>query len=151
MLETLDHAKRDVLVHFNPDGNEDPEDIPKLLGKISGEYDLAIASRLINGGLSDDPLLIRRFGNNSPTFPSNAFFHTGVTDAINGLRAIREKSLLKLEQDASGHEIEFQMTIRCAREKMKITEITMQENQRISGERKAKPMAYGSAFQPNPP
>ncbi|MFH1835346.1 MAG: glycosyltransferase family 2 protein [Methanobacteriota archaeon] len=149
ILEAPQHAKGDILVYFSPDGNEDPDEIPKLVGKINEGYDLAIASRFINGGLSDDsddPLLIRRFGNNFFTFLSNIFFHTGVTDAINGLRAIRKKSLLKLDQDASGHEIEFQMTIRCALNNMKIAEIPTHEDQRIIGKRKANTWIMGVRF-----
>ena len=149
IIESAEHAKGDVLILFSPDGNEDPQDIPKLVEKINEGYDLVIASRFISGGRSDDsddPLLIRRFGNNFFTFLANIFFKVGVTDAINGLRAIRKDKFVKLNQDASGHEIEFQMSIRCAKLGFKIAEIPTTESSRIGGQRKASTWVMGVRF-----
>src|SRR5260370_18219292 len=46
LLEALHLAKGDVIIEFNPDGNSIPEDIPRIIAKISEGYDLVIGSRL---------------------------------------------------------------------------------------------------------
>ena len=149
MIEALEHVDDDVIIFFSPDGNEDPVDIPKVKDRMEEGYDLVIASRFINGGQSDDsddPLLIRRFGNNFFTFLSNVFFRVGVTDAINGFRGIRTECFRKLSQDASGHEVEFQMSIRCANNGYKISEIPTIEHERVGGIRKANTWVMGVRF-----
>ena len=42
-------AKGDIVVEFNPDGNSIPEDIPRIIAKVSEGYDLVIGSRYRDG------------------------------------------------------------------------------------------------------
>ena len=54
-----------ILAETCSDGNEDPADISRLVEKLR-DNDIAVASRFMIGGHSDDsddPLLIRRLGN----------------------------------------------------------------------------------------
>ena len=139
-------AKNEILVYFSPDGNEDPNDIPKLIGKIREGYDMAIASRFSNDSESKDATLIRRIGNNMFTLAINILFGTRLTDAVNGFRAIRKSVMLDLHTDSNQFEIEIQMTMRCARKKYKITEIPTFEGKRIGGEAKLHTIRDGYAY-----
>jgi glycosyltransferase involved in cell wall biosynthesis len=148
-IESFEKANGKYIIFFSPDGNENPEDIPKLIDGLKDGYDIVIASRYMRGAksdVSDDPLLIRKFGNLFFTFLVNLTWSAKVTDAINGFRGVSKSSVEKLKLDAPSHEIEFQMTIRSAKLKYKIKEIPTIEKQRIGGERKAKTFKMGFRF-----
>ena len=139
-------AKNEILVYFSPDGNEDPNDIPKLIDKIREGYDMAIASRFSSKSISEDATLIRRIGNNMFTGIINILFGIWITDAVNGYRAVRKSVMQDLKTDANRFEIEIQMTMRCAKKKYKITEIPTFEGQRIGGVAKLNTLKDGWAY-----
>jgi len=132
----MEQAKGDILVYFSPDGNEVPEDIPKLIKKINEGYDLVIASRFTKRSKSYDATLIRSFGNNFFTKAVNLLFGASFTDSINGFRAIRKYIMEDINTDAEHFEIEIQMSIRCAKKNYKICEIPTIEPKRLHGEGK---------------
>jgi glycosyltransferase involved in cell wall biosynthesis len=139
MIEGATQTTGDYVIFLSSDGNENPADIPRLLEKLK-DNDIAVASRFMNGGHSDDsddPLLIRRLGNRFFTFLVNIIWRAGVTDSTNGLRAIRRDAWNRLAIDSPYHEAEFQMTIRAAKLGMKIGEIPTVEGSRIGGRRYA--------------
>jgi len=139
MIEGVAQTTGDYVVFLSSDGNEDPADIPRLIEKLK-DNDIAVASRFMSGGHSDDsddPLLIRRFGNRFFTFLVNILWGAGVTDSTNGLRAIRRPAWDELSIDSPYHEAEFQMTIRAAKLGMKIEEIPTVEGLRVGGVRYA--------------
>jgi glycosyltransferase involved in cell wall biosynthesis len=123
------HARNDRLVFFSPDGNEDPDDIPRLVEGLAAGYDMVIASRFMTGARSedDDKFLFasRRWG--------NLLCGRGrwITDTINGYRAITRAAFLRLAPDAHGYAIEFQMSIRALRLGLRVLEIPTQEAPRI--------------------
>ena len=139
----LENATGDILVYFSPDGNELPEDIPKLVDKIKQGYDMVIASRFSKLSKSEDATLVRRIGNNMFTIIINLLFRTKLTDAVNGFRAIRTDVMKKINTDAENFEIELQMTARCAKKGYKITEIPTIEPKRIGGTAKLNTIIDG--------
>lgn len=54
-VEGLFEAKGDIIALMDGDGSHRPEDLNNLLSKI-GEYDIALGSKLIKGGQSNDTL-----------------------------------------------------------------------------------------------
>ena len=145
-VEGVDITTGDHILFFSPDGNEDPEDITKLLDTLEGECDLVIASRFMKGSKSDDVTWFRRFGNNLFTFLINLFFRTKVSDAVNGFRAIKREKINKLNLPPSKFEIEFQMTARAGKLKYNIIEIPTYEKDRIGGYSKAGSFSVGFSF-----
>jgi glycosyltransferase involved in cell wall biosynthesis len=131
------HARNDRLVFFSPDGNEDPDDIPRLVAGLAAGYDMVIASRFMTGARSedDDKLLFtsRRWGNLMFTWLANVLCGRGgwITDTINGYRAITRTAFLRLAPDAQGYAIEFQMSIRALQLGLRVLEIPTQESPRI--------------------
>jgi glycosyltransferase involved in cell wall biosynthesis len=136
-------AKGDILVYFSPDGNEDPKDIPKLIQKIRDGYDMAIASRFHPDSVSEDATLVRRFGNLMFTGLINLFWHSNVTDAVNGFRAIKKDVMEDINTRTKYFEIEIEMTIKCSKKGYKITEIPTIEAKRIGGKGKLKTFRDG--------
>jgi glycosyltransferase involved in cell wall biosynthesis len=138
-IEGIDHCSGDYVVFLSSDGNEDPEDVPKLIESLH-DSEVAVASRFMKGASSDDsddPLRIRKFGNQLVTALVNLFWKAHVTDSTNGLRAIRRSAWDKLAIDSPYHETEFQMTIRAAKLGMRISEIPTTEGKRVGGKRYA--------------
>ena len=138
-IEGINQTSGEIVVFLSSDGNENPADVPKLIEVIS-DADVAVASRFMKGGESDDsddPIRIRRFGNRFVTFLVNLIWNAGVTDSTNGLRAIRRPAWNKLGIDSPYHETEFQITIRAAKLGMKIREIPTIEGKRVGGTRYA--------------
>jgi glycosyltransferase involved in cell wall biosynthesis len=131
--EGLLHATGDILVYFSPDGNEDPQDIPKLVSKIEDGHDLVIASRFHKNSGSEDVTFIRKIANNLTTKVINILFNGNYTDACNGFRAIRKDMMKDLKTDAKWFEIEIQISMRALKKHFRIGEIPTFEYQRMSG------------------
>lgn len=137
-----------LLCFFSPDGNEDPADIPKLLAALEAGFDLAIASRFAKGARNEEDIhwfRPRAWVNRLLTWTANRLFNRGpfVTDTINGFRAIRRTAFEQLQLTECGFPIEYQMSIRAMRKRLRITEIPTQEGQRIGGESKAHSLPVG--------
>lgn len=145
-------AKGDQLVFFSPDGNENPGDIPKLLGLLTKGYDIAIASRFLPGSKNEEDDLHfpwRAWANKAFTFIANSIWNIKgnyITDTINGYRAIKKEAFNKLNIDALGFVIEYQMSIRAMKLGLKVVEIPTIEGQRIGGESTAKSIPTGFIF-----
>jgi len=139
-----DATESDFVMFFSPDGNDDPDDIPKLIQKTKEGYDVIHISRFGKNSVSEDANLLDRFGNNMFTFLVNTFFGGNYTDALNGFRIIRRKLWDELKTDAQYLNIEQQICIRLARRKIPILEIDGIEPKRIGGERKMRPLTTGA-------
>ncbi len=145
-------AGGDHLIFFSPDGNEDPGDIPKLLELLTKGYDLAIASRFLSGSQNEEDdlrLPWRAWANRTFTYIANIIWNTNryyITDTINGYRAIKKEAFNKLNINASGFVIEYQMSIRAMKLGLKVVEIPTIEGQRIGGVSTAKSIPTGLLF-----
>lgn len=139
------------LVFFSPDGNEDPEDIPGLFAAVEGGADMAIASRFLPASRNeedDDALPLRKWTNQVFTWIANWIWNRGtyVTDTINGFRGITREAFLKLDPGSVGYTIEYEMTIRAMKQRMRIEEIPTWEGNRVGGESKAPSFRTGVRF-----
>ncbi len=136
----------DFIMFFSPDGNDEPEEIPKMINKISEGFDIVHISRFGKHSESRDAGPIDRFGNRMFTFLVNVFFGGRYSDALNGFRIIRRDIMLKLKTDAQYLNIEQQICIRAAKEGYKVFEIDGREPNRIGGQRKMKPLPTGASL-----
>ena len=131
-----EQAKNSNLLFFSPDGNEDPQDIPRLINKLNEGYDMVIASRFMKGAHNEEDeqvIKLRKWANQGFTFMANLFWHGKLTDSINGYRIITKKSFNSLKLDGDGFVIEYQMSIRALKVRIKIAEIPTYESERIAG------------------
>ena len=139
-----DATESDFVMFFSPDGNDVPDDIPKLIEKTNEGYDVVHISRFGKNSVSEDANWLDRFGNNMFTFLVNTFFGGNYSDALNGFRIIRRKIWDGLKTDAQYLNIEQQTCIRLAKLKIPIFEIDGKEPKRIGGERKMRPLTTGA-------
>ena len=143
MLEAMRLAKGDVVIEFNPDGNSIPDDIPRIIAKMSEGYDLVVGSRYRDGARSDDDDWLTATGNWMFTRIVNVLFWTSYTDVLVAFRAYRREAALRLALDAPGLSWPCQSSIRFARAGLRVTEIPAHEPARIGGERKMLPFRTG--------
>ncbi|MFH1333371.1 MAG: glycosyltransferase family 2 protein [archaeon] len=145
----IKEAKHESVVFFSVDGNEDPQDISKLLDCLEEGYDMAIASRFLPASQADDSneaLPYRTFGNRMFTIMANVLFGGKLKDSINGFRAIKKQKFLELDPDTEGFGIEYQMSIRAMKKGFKIKEIPTIEADRIGGVSTAHTWSTGWLF-----
>jgi glycosyltransferase involved in cell wall biosynthesis len=147
----INKANGENIIFFSPDGNEDPNDIPRLLNLLEKGYDMAIASRFLPGSRNEEDeaaVPVRAWVNRTFTFLANSFWNKRqyITDTINGYRAVKKSVFLKMNIDASGFVVEYQMSIRAMKLGLKVAEIPTYEGNRIGGKSKAKSLPTGVAF-----
>jgi glycosyltransferase involved in cell wall biosynthesis len=147
----MSHSRGDYVVFFSPDGNEDPQDIPKLFAQLEAGADMAIASRFLPESQNEedeDPLPLRKWVNQVFTLLANLLWNRGawVTDTINGFRGIRRSAFEQLAPTSVGYTIEYELTIGAMRAGLTITEIPTIESQRIGGETKGASWPTGVKF-----
>jgi len=140
----MEKTNTDYVMFFSPDGNDVPEDIPKLIKKIEEGYDIVHISRFGKKSINEDAGPIDRFGNNMFTFLVNVFFGGYFTDALNGFRIIKKKVMLDFKTDAQYLNIEQQICIRASKKGNSIYEIEGKEPKRIGGKRKMRPIEVGA-------
>lgn len=145
-------TKCDYLLIYSPDGNEDYNDIPKLIQEAKKGFDMVIGSRFISGGANEEDNAFfptRKWANIAFTFIANKLFNKTnryITDTINGYRIISKKMFNSLSPNAEGYAIEYQLTIRALKNNYKIKEIPTKEYKRIGNKSKASSIPTGINF-----
>ena len=75
---------------------------------------------------------------------ANLFFRAKYTDTLVIFRAFKKNVIEKIKFDVRG-DVDLQLSIRCAKKKLKVTEIPGDEPKRVGGERKIS--IIGTGFQ----
>ena len=136
ILDAFNSSDADYLLMFGADGNNEPEEIPKMLSKIKEGYDQVINSRFSKTSKNDDAGLIDGFGNRMFTFFANLFFGGNLPDTLSSSRAITRKAWDEIKMDELGLSDVYQISIRGMIKKQKIFSLAANEPARIGGERK---------------
>ncbi len=140
------------ICYFSPDGNEDPNDIPKIFEKLeTGGYDLVVASRMCRGAHNEEDehtIRLRKWVNQAFTLLANVIWNRGpyVTDTINGFRAVRADALRRCQCRVDGFVIEYLMSIRMMKLGLRIGEIATYESARLGGQSTARSWPTGVEF-----
>jgi glycosyltransferase involved in cell wall biosynthesis len=156
-MEAMPYVTGDVLITFSPDGNSVPELIPPLIEKMRQGHDMVIVSRYAEGAKSEDDDYLTSFGNWLFNKLINLFFHAKYTDAMVIFRAYRTNLVyeLNLDKDSSYRpekwfdtKVSWEplLSIRGAKQRLKIAEIPGDEPPRIGGKRKLLPFRWGATF-----
>jgi len=141
--EAVEVAEGDIIVIFTPDGNSIPELIPLLIKKISEGYDMVIVSRYLDKAKSLDDDIVTAFGNWMFTSIINILFGGSYTDTLVGFRAWKKDLLKYANKNTDIAGFEPHSAIKCAKLKLKTTEIPGDEPPRIGGTRKMRPLVNG--------
>jgi glycosyltransferase involved in cell wall biosynthesis len=155
-LEGFPYVKGHYVITFSPDGNSIPEIIPKLIGKITEGYDMVIASRYASGARSEDDDMMTSMGNWLFTKTINFLHGAHYSDAMVIFRIYRTKLFTDLDlhkEESYAPEklfctvagIEPLLSVRCAKRRLRVSEIPANEPRRLGGKRKMQVVRWGGA------
>ena len=133
ILEGLKHAKGEIIVVMDGDGSHRPEDIPKLLEKIS-DFDIVIGSRFVTGGKTKDSqhrkfisLIFRKF--------ASLILKLELKDSMSGFAAFKKGVLQDLILRPLGYKIIMEIVFKA--KNCKICEVPIIFERRGTGRRKS--------------
>jgi len=130
-------ARGEIVILMDADGSHDPRDIPRLAAPIEADRaDLVVGSRFAGG--SDElavnvPQLIRTIGNISMNIAINKRFGVGLTDTLNGFKAVRKSMALRLPLKENWHTIEQELAIQALRHGYRVINVATHEYAREFG------------------
>jgi glycosyltransferase involved in cell wall biosynthesis len=156
-MEAWPLIRGDIVITFSPDGNCPPEALPILAKAVAAGHDMVIASRYLGAAKSDDDDLLTGFGNWMFTTLINVCHGGHYTDAMGIYRGYKTAlfSQLDLDKDDSYATeklcgttigVEPLLSIRCAKRRLRISEIPVSEPARIGGVRKLQVLRWGGAY-----
>src|SRR5439155_611284 len=129
MLEARDRVRTDSFIFFHPDGNEDPQDLPRLADLLRAGHQFVVASRMLPGAWNeedDQVLKFRKYANNGLAFLANLFFSrkpNRTTDVTNGLRGVTCAAFDRMKLSSRDLTMDYQMVIRALKLNIPITEL----------------------------
>jgi len=119
----------EVLALIDADRQYSASDIPKIVKPIvEGKADFVVGKR----SLKNIPYFRHRFGIFVISLVFNTMNGTDFKDTVCGLRAISVNTFKKMRLFSSGYAIETEMLVEALKNKMKIKEIPVKVNYRIS-------------------
>ncbi len=144
-------AKGDALIFFSPDGNENPQDIPKFSPLLDAGNDMVVANRMTNGGHNEEDeqlLRFRKWANLAFGLMANLTWNRQgyMDDTINGFRAITRKAWGVMNPDGNDYVIEYQCSIRSFKYKLKVAEFPTYEACRLDEKQGSPSIKTGLAF-----
>ena len=139
----------DVCVQLDADLSHDPAVLPALVSNVEHGADLAIGSRYVPGGVTEDwpwrRRALSRWGNRYAA----GVLGLAVNDATAGLRAYSVAALRRMDFDSvttEGYGFQVEMTHRLVRAEGKIVEFPITFRERTTGESKLSNGIVNEAF-----
>ena len=145
LLTGVNASAADHFIMWAPDGNFEPEEIPKLVKKAEEGFDQVIVSRFAKTSVNEDAGYFDTFGNKMFTFLTNVLFGSHLTDSLNGSRIISRKAMSEINFHDEGTTFAdcIQITVRSIKRGHTICNIDGNERTRIGGVRKMNPFPVG--------
>lgn len=136
-----------VLCEMDADFSHDPADLPRLIAAIDAGADLAIGSRYIGGGGTENWPWYRQAISRAGNDYAALMLDLGIKDTTAGFRAYTAEAIKALDPsscDASGYAFQVEMTWRASRAGMTIVEVPIRFRDRELGNSK---MSAGIALE----
>ena len=136
----------DIVVTLDGDGQHDPGEIPLLLKPIeTGESDVVVGSRYVDGGKMDAPFY-RRFGLRVINFLYRRVSGGLIKDTQSGFRAYSQKAFeFFIQCDAKGYGIEGEQLVLAAKNGLRVMEVPISVKYNGLGETSKKsPLSHGA-------
>ena len=124
LYKEITELSPDIVITLDGDGQHNPDQIPMLLKPIeTGESDVVVGSRYVDGGRMDAPLY-RRFGLRVINFLFRKVGGLRIEDTQCGFRAYSKKAFEFLMQcDAKGYGIEGEQLVLAAKNGLRVMEV----------------------------
>ncbi len=127
------HARGDVLVFLDADGQDDPAEIPLLLDALRDGVDLVIGSRFIGRFAPGAITRVNRLGTRFLTGVVNVLFRSSVTDSLAGFRCATRRACLRAGLRAGRYDIEVDLLCGILRNGGRVVEVPVGRAPRAHG------------------
>ncbi|MEM0094344.1 MAG: glycosyltransferase family 2 protein [Candidatus Micrarchaeaceae archaeon] len=133
LIKGMTASKGSIIISMDADLSHRANELKLLITAIEAGYDIAMGSRFIMGGGTEDMPLIRKIGNKFFVGLVNLLFHANYTDMCYGYRSFRRGVLQKLNLNELGFGIETEINIKAMKKGLNVIEIPSFEKKRASG------------------
>jgi len=142
-LEGFKHVSTDYIFMADCDGTYNFKEIPNFLKALKENNDFIIGNRFAYPLEKEVmPFTHKYIGNPLLSGLLRLFYNTSIKDSHCGMRAIKTKSLEKLNLKTAGMEFASEMVIKALKNNLKIKELPIYYNKRL-GESKLNTLADG--------
>lgn len=129
----MERAAGDVLLFLDADGQDDPEDIPRLVEALSPGVDMVVGSRFLGTFLDGAITPLNRAGNVLLTQVVNGLFRARLTDTQAGFRLVRRAAAERVSLSASRYNIEVDLLLGVLRSGGRVVEVPVTRRRRAHG------------------
>jgi glycosyltransferase involved in cell wall biosynthesis len=126
-------ARGDMIVMLDADGSTDPREIPLYVGALVAGAEFVKGTRFAQGAGTADMSPLRRCGNWCLVTLVRLLFGGRCSDLCYGYMAFWRRVLPALQLDATGFEIETQLSLRALKLRLRVAEVPSFEARRIHG------------------
>jgi dolichol-phosphate mannosyltransferase len=129
----------DLVLELDCDFSHDPSDIPRLVAACESGADLALGSRYVAGGGTENWGLGRRIVSWGGSFYARALLGVGVRDLTGGFKCYRRRVLETIDLDAidsKGYAFQIETTYRTLRKGFRVVEVPINFVDRTAGHSK---------------
>lgn len=139
----MNAAEGDIVICMDADCSMISREIYLLTAGIEAGYDICMGSRFIQGGGTEDMSIPRKIGNKSFVFLVNSLWHMNYSDLCYGYRAFKKTCIKKLQLKGDGFGIETEISIKAAKNNLKVLEVPSYEKARKFGKTKLSTFSDG--------
>ena len=140
----LSEVGGDILVLIDGDGQDDPTEIPQLLGALRDGIDLVVGSRFLGHFEPGAITPLNSWGNQFLTSVINFLFSTELTDTQAGYKAIRFDALRRVDLSAHRFDIEVDLLLGVLSNGGRVVEIPVNRAPRPHGESRLSSFSDGA-------
>ena len=133
LREGVAHARGDILVFIDADGQDDPAEIPAMLGALTPDVDLVLGSRFIGKFNEGAITRLNWLGTEFINTLGFVLFRKRITDPCAGFRAVRRSALERIHMKANGYDVEVDVVFGILRAGGKVVEVPAVRSARESG------------------
>jgi len=129
----------DYVLELDCDFSHDPSDVPRLIAACEAGADLALGSRYVAGGGTQNWGLVRRIVSWGGSFYARVLLGVDVHDLTGGFKCFRRQVLEALDLDAvhsKGYAFQIEMTYRALRKGFRVVEVPIRFVDRTEGHSK---------------
>jgi len=113
------HLKAKAVILMDSDNQHDPKEIKNFIKTLNQGYDVVLGVRIYTGTMP----LVRFLGNKFSSVLINLLFGTYFSDIPSGYKALTKKAYSKINWSSQGYEVETEIAVKIARNKLKFKEI----------------------------
>lgn len=113
------HLKATTVILMDSDNQHNPEELKNFIKYIKQGFDVVLGVRVHTGTMP----LVRFLGNKLSSVLINVLFGTYFSDIPSGYKAITKKAYNKINWSSSGYEVETEIVVKIARNKLSFKEI----------------------------